>query len=72
MQPGEPAEGAGAAARSQVRAPPRAGQMLAALLDWPQATFASRVEPDPAAGLVTVTREARRAPDRLAGPPGHA
>ncbi len=51
---------------------PHAGQMLAALLDWPQATFASRVEPDPAAGLVTVTREARRAPDRLVGPPGHA
>ncbi len=31
------------------------GQMLAALLDWPQATFASKVVPD--AGAVTVTRE---------------
>jgi len=31
------------------------GQMLAALLGWPQGTFASRVEP--AAGRVAVTRE---------------
>ncbi len=31
------------------------GQMLAALLDWPQGTFASKVEPD--AGSVSVTRE---------------
>jgi len=31
------------------------GQMLAALLDWPQATFASKVEV--AGGKVTVTRE---------------
>ncbi len=31
------------------------GQMLAALLDWPQATFASKVEIG--AGLATVTRE---------------
>ena len=35
----------------------RAGQMLAALLGWPQATFASKVEADPAAGTATVTRE---------------
>ena len=34
-----------------------AGQMLAALLGWPQATFASKVEADPAAGTATVTRE---------------
>ena len=32
-----------------------AGQMLAALLDWPQATFASKVEI--AGGKATVTRE---------------
>jgi electron transfer flavoprotein beta subunit len=32
-----------------------AGQMLAALLDWPQATFASKVEV--AGGAATVTRE---------------
>ncbi|KDC05889.1 electron transfer flavoprotein domain protein, partial [Bordetella bronchiseptica E012] len=31
------------------------GQMLAALLDWPQATFASKVELGD--GQVTVTRE---------------
>ncbi|MDX2289980.1 MAG: electron transfer flavoprotein subunit beta/FixA family protein [Hyphomicrobiaceae bacterium] len=31
------------------------GQMLAALLGWPQGTFASRIEPD--AGTVRVTRE---------------
>src|SRR2546423_13332381 len=31
------------------------GQMLAALLDWPQATFASKVEID--ASVATVTRE---------------
>ncbi len=31
------------------------GQMLAALLNWPQGTFASKVEP--ADGSVTVTRE---------------
>ncbi|KAF6246280.1 hypothetical protein COO60DRAFT_1707605 [Scenedesmus sp. NREL 46B-D3] len=33
------------------------GQMLAALLSWPQATFASRVEVDQSAGSVKVTRE---------------
>jgi electron transfer flavoprotein beta subunit len=33
------------------------GQMLAALLGWPQATFASKVVVDSAAGRVTVTRE---------------
>ncbi|PKO83904.1 MAG: electron transfer flavoprotein subunit beta [Betaproteobacteria bacterium HGW-Betaproteobacteria-11] len=33
------------------------GQMLAALLGWPQATFASKVVVDTAAGQVTVTRE---------------
>ena len=31
------------------------GQMLAALLGWPQGTFASKIEPD--AGSVSVTRE---------------
>ena len=33
------------------------GQMLAALLRWPQATFASQVVVDKSAGSVTVTRE---------------
>ena len=33
------------------------GQMLAALLRWPQATFASKVEVDAAAGSALVTRE---------------
>ncbi|KAK9845233.1 hypothetical protein WJX81_000628 [Elliptochloris bilobata] len=33
------------------------GQMLAGLLGWPQATFASKVETDPVAGTATVTRE---------------
>mmetsp|Transcript_36109 Transcript_36109/g.80348 ORF Transcript_36109/g.80348 Transcript_36109/m.80348 type:complete len:252 (-) Transcript_36109:1360-2115(-) len=33
------------------------GQMLAALLGWPQATFASKVEVDAAAGQARVTRE---------------
>jgi electron transfer flavoprotein beta subunit len=33
------------------------GQMLAALLDWPQAIAASRLECDSAAGTVDVTRE---------------
>lgn len=33
------------------------GQMLAALLGWPQATFASKVVIDAAAGHVAVTRE---------------
>jgi electron transfer flavoprotein beta subunit len=33
----------------------QAGQMLAAKLDWPQATFASKVEPN--GGAVKVTRE---------------
>lgn len=33
----------------------QAGQMLAALLDWPQATFASKIEFEP--GKVRVTRE---------------
>jgi electron transfer flavoprotein beta subunit len=33
------------------------GQMLAALMGWPQATFASKVVVDIAAGSVTVTRE---------------
>ena len=33
------------------------GQMLAGLLDWPQATFASKVVVDPASKEVNVTRE---------------
>ncbi|KAG1670776.1 hypothetical protein FOA52_014004 [Chlamydomonas sp. UWO 241] len=33
------------------------GQMLAALLDWPQATFASKLEVDVAAGRARVARE---------------
>ncbi|WP_144108668.1 electron transfer flavoprotein subunit beta/FixA family protein [Paraburkholderia sp. BCC1886] len=33
------------------------GQLLAALLDWPQATFASSIDIDAAAGRATVTRE---------------
>ena len=33
------------------------GQMLAALLGWPQATFASKLEVDAAAEKATVTRE---------------
>ena len=33
------------------------GQMLAALLKWPQATFASKVEIDQAANKARVTRE---------------
>lgn len=33
------------------------GQMLAGLLKWPQATFASKVEVDRSSGAVTVTRE---------------
>lgn len=33
------------------------GQMTAALLDWPQGTFASKVEVDVANGTVDVTRE---------------
>ena len=33
------------------------GQMLAALLDWPQATFASKVDIDGKAGRATVKRE---------------
>lgn len=33
------------------------GQMLAGLLGWPQATFASRLELDAAAGTALVTRE---------------
>jgi electron transfer flavoprotein beta subunit len=33
------------------------GQMLAALLGWPQATFASVIELDPGQGKVLVTRE---------------
>jgi electron transfer flavoprotein alpha/beta subunit len=33
------------------------GQMLAALLSWPQATFASKVELDQAAGSVKVKGE---------------
>ncbi|WIA35004.1 hypothetical protein OEZ86_003500 [Tetradesmus obliquus] len=33
------------------------GQMLAGLLSWPQATFASKVELDKAAGSAKVTRE---------------
>jgi electron transfer flavoprotein beta subunit len=35
----------------------QAGQMLAGLLGWPQATFASRLEVDAAAGKARVTRE---------------
>ena len=33
------------------------GQMLAVLLDWPQATFASKLEVDAAKGVANVTRE---------------
>lgn len=33
------------------------GQMLAALLGWPQATFASKMQVDPGTGAATVTRE---------------
>lgn len=33
------------------------GQMLAALMGWPQGTFASEVDVDAGAGLATVTRE---------------
>lgn len=33
------------------------GQMLAGLLNWPQATFASKVEFDQSSGSVKVTRE---------------
>lgn len=33
------------------------GQMLAALLKWPQATFASKVEIDQATNKARVTRE---------------
>lgn len=33
------------------------GQMLAAMLGWPQATFASKVEIEAAAGRARVTRE---------------
>ncbi len=36
---------------------PQTGQMLAALLGWPQATFASKLELDAAANKATVTRE---------------
>jgi electron transfer flavoprotein alpha/beta subunit len=35
------------------------GQMLAALLKWPQATFASKVEFDKAAGSVKVRHHKR-------------
>ncbi|KAF8056392.1 etfB [Scenedesmus sp. PABB004] len=44
------------------------GQMLAALLNWPQATFASKVELDRAAGRVTVTREVDGGLERVACP----
>ena len=45
------------------------GQMLAALLGWPQGTFASKVEI--AGGVANVTRESRwRAGDRGADPAG--
>src|SRR6187549_1831968 len=40
------------------------GQMLAALLGWPQGTFASKVE---AADTATVTREVEAARDQVAG-----
>lgn len=33
------------------------GQMLAGLLRWPQATFASKLSIDPASGRATITRE---------------
>lgn len=36
---------------------PQTGQMLAALMGWPQATFASKLELDAAARKATVTRE---------------
>jgi electron transfer flavoprotein beta subunit len=43
----------------------QAGQMLAALLDWPQATFASKVEID---GGATVTRETDTGTETLSMP----
>jgi electron transfer flavoprotein beta subunit len=42
------------------------GQMLAALMGWPQATFASKVVVDVAAGSVTVTREVDGGSETLA------
>lgn len=44
------------------------GQMLAGLLKWPQATFASQVALDPAAGRVTVTREVDGGLETLSAP----
>jgi hypothetical protein len=46
------------------------GQMLAALLSWPQATFASKVELDQAAGSVKVRRGEGVRPGCLLLPPG--
>lgn len=42
------------------------GQMLAALMGWPQATFASKVVVDAAAGSVIVTREVDGGSETLA------
>ena len=44
----------------------QAGQMLAALLDWPQATFASKIEID--GGTATVTRETDTGTETLSMP----
>jgi electron transfer flavoprotein beta subunit len=44
------------------------GQMLAGLLGWPQATFASKVELSPEAKKVTVTREIDGGLETLAAP----
>jgi electron transfer flavoprotein beta subunit len=44
----------------------QAGQMLAALLDWPQATFASKVDID--GGNATVTRETDTGQETLSMP----
>jgi hypothetical protein len=42
--------------------------MLAGLLRWPQATFASQVAPDPVAGRVVVTREVDGGLETLSAP----
>jgi hypothetical protein len=44
------------------------GQMLAALLQWPQATFASKVELDKAAGKVKVSRRQLLQPQHVLNP----
>ncbi|KAJ3414915.1 hypothetical protein HDV05_005864 [Chytridiales sp. JEL 0842] len=44
------------------------GQMLAGLLSWPQATFASKVEVDAAAKKVSVTREIDGGLETVAAP----